>query len=60
MTALAEYIEVDLAARVEELEELLDRERARRAGLERGIESLSARLEELRHENARLRGDVPS
>ena len=55
MTAIAPFADVDLALRVVELEELLERERARRAGLERGIESLIARLEELRRENAELR-----
>ncbi len=45
-----------LAARVRELEELLERERARNAGLERGLDALSARVTELREENARLRG----
>jgi len=44
-----------LAARVRELEERLERERARNAGLERGVDALSARVSELREENARLR-----
>ena len=44
-----------LAARVRELEERLERERARNAGLERGLDALSARVTELREENARLR-----
>jgi chromosome segregation ATPase len=44
-----------LAARVRELEERLERERARNAGLERGLDALSVRVTELREENARLR-----
>ena len=44
-----------LAARVRELEERLERERARNAGLERGLDALSARVTSLREENARLR-----
>jgi cell division protein FtsB len=44
-----------LAARVRELEERLERERARNAGLERGLDALSARVSALRAENARLR-----
>ncbi len=44
-----------LAARVRELEERLERERARNAGLERGLDALSARVTDLREENARLR-----
>ena len=55
MCAVIDLTELDLAARVDELEELLERERARRAGLEAGIESLTSRLEQLRHENAALR-----
>lgn len=44
-----------LAARVRELEGRLERERARNAGLERGLDALSARVTELREENASLR-----
>ncbi len=46
---------VFLAERVRELEERLAREQARNAGLERGLEALSARVTDLREENARLR-----
>ena len=45
----------DLAVRVRELAEQLERERARNAGLERGIAALSERVTALREENARLR-----
>jgi hypothetical protein len=44
-----------LVARLLELETQLERERARNAGLEQGLESLSVRVGELRAENARLR-----
>ena len=47
----------ELVARLLDLEMQLDRERARNAGLERGIEALTAVVEDLRAENARLRGD---
>lgn len=47
--------DVLLADRIRELEERLARERARNAGLERGLEALNARVTELRAENARLR-----
>lgn len=46
----------DLERRLAELEALLVRERARRAGLEAGIDALTARIETLRAENAALRG----
>lgn len=42
-------------ARIRELESLLERERARSAGLARGVDALSARVAELQVENARLR-----
>ena len=57
LSALVDSVDADLTARIEELEERLERERARSAGLERGIDALSARVEELRLENALLRGD---
>ena len=44
-----------LAHEVRELTERLDRERARNAGLERGINALSERVEALRLENLELR-----
>ena len=47
----------DLALRVRELSEQLDRERARNAGLEQGIAALTERIEALREENRALRGD---
>jgi cell division protein FtsB len=55
MTMLADTTDLSTAARVLELEEQLARERARNEGLERGIEALSATVEELRRENERLR-----
>jgi len=60
MTALAPETPdaSELVARLLDLEIQLDRERARNAGLERGIESLSTVVEDLRVENARLRGDA--
>jgi regulator of replication initiation timing len=45
----------DLALRVRELTEQLERERARNAGLEQGIVALTARVEALRLENLELR-----
>ena len=59
MTTLAAPPASDLEARVLELEDRLERERARNAGLERGIEALSARVAELQRENARLREARP-
>ena len=59
MTALADPIDdLSLEARVLELEDQLDRERARNAGLAQGIEALTARIAELRAENARLRAQA--
>jgi cell division protein FtsB len=58
MTILADTADISAAARVLELEEQLARERARREGLERGIEALSARVDELRRENERLRAEA--
>lgn len=61
MTALAPDI-VDgsvLIARLLDLEMQLERERARNAGLERGIEALTAVVDELRADNARLRAETP-
>ena len=49
----------DLALRVRELSEQLDRERARNAGLEQGIAALTERIEALRLENLRLKGSDP-
>ena len=46
----------DLALRVRELTERLERERARNAGLEQGIAALTERIEALREENRVLRG----
>ena len=46
---------VSLEARVVELEDRLERERARNAGLAQGIEALTARIAALCEENARLR-----
>jgi regulator of replication initiation timing len=43
-----------LAQEVRELAERLDRERARNAGLERGISALSERVDALRLENLEL------
>ena len=57
VSALATDLESDLLARIEELEERLDRERARNAGLEQGIDALTRRVDELRRENERLRTD---
>jgi cell division protein FtsB len=45
----------DDAVRVRELTERLERERARNAGLERGLNALSERVETLRLENLELR-----
>jgi regulator of replication initiation timing len=45
----------DLALRVRELSERLERERARNAGLEQGIGALTERVEALRLENLELR-----
>ena len=45
----------ELARQVRELHQLLDRERARNAGLERGITALSERVDALRLENLELR-----
>lgn len=58
MNALAEPTDVDriaLGARVVALEDRLERERARNAGLAQGIEALTARVAELSAENAQLR-----
>jgi hypothetical protein len=44
-----------LRAELLHLTEQLERERARNAGLERGLSALSERVELLRHENAELR-----
>lgn len=46
--------------RIAELEHLLELERARRAAIEQGIERLSARCDELAHENAALRELLPA
>ena len=48
----------DLAFRVRELTERLERERARNAGLEQGIAALTERIEALREENRVLRGQA--
>jgi cell division protein FtsB len=48
----------DLALRVRELTEQLERERARNAGLEQGIAALTERIEALREENRTLRGQT--
>ena len=45
----------DPAARIRELEHLLELEQARREAMEQGIERLSARVNELLRENAELR-----
>ncbi|HEX2086069.1 MAG TPA: hypothetical protein VHF89_10335 [Solirubrobacteraceae bacterium] len=45
----------DIEARIRELEHLLALERARREAIEAGIDTLSARCEELARENAALR-----
>ena len=45
----------DLALRVRELSEKLERERARNHGLEQGISALTERVEALRRENLELR-----
>ena len=50
----------DLALRVRELTEQLERERARNHGLEQGISALSERVEALRLENERLVGLTPA
>jgi hypothetical protein len=47
--------EVDLGVAVRDLTERLERERARNAGLERGLSALSERVELLRDENLELR-----
>jgi hypothetical protein len=60
MTTLATPPSTDvseLVGRLLDLEEQLDRERARNHGLEQGIEALTAVVEDLRAENARLRGE---
>ena len=46
--------------RVRELEHLLELERARRVAIEAGIDRLSARCNELAHENALLRELLPA
>ena len=46
----------DLTARIAQLEHQLVLERARNAGLERGLTALDRRAGELREENAALRG----
>jgi cell division protein FtsB len=48
----------DLRAVVRDLTERLERERARNAGLERGLTALSEQVERLRDENAELRGQL--
>ena len=59
MSTLAPSIDpLALEARVLELEDRLERERARNEGLAQGIEALTARIAELRAENARLRGEA--
>jgi predicted RNase H-like nuclease (RuvC/YqgF family) len=58
MSATVPTDEAPLMARIRELEERLDRERARNAGLERGLSALSRTVAELREENARLRRDI--
>ena len=50
----------ELIGRLLDLEMQLERERARNAWLERGIEALTAVVEDLRAENARLRADEPA
>ena len=56
MTAIElEPESMDLALRVRELSEQLDRERARNAGLEQGIAALTERVQLLREQNERLR-----
>ena len=45
----------ELAAQVRELTARLERERARNAGLERGVDALSERVDALRLENLELR-----
>ncbi len=59
MSDVAETIDLSLAARVRELEDRLDRERARNAGLTAGVEALAARVAALQEENARLREPRP-
>ena len=48
-------IDTDLQDRIARLEHQLDLERARNAGLERGLTALDHRVTELREENALLR-----
>jgi hypothetical protein len=48
-------VETRLDPRVQELEHLLQLERARRQAIEEGLDRLSARCGELARENARLR-----
>jgi hypothetical protein len=55
VTTLADPPAASPEVRVLELEDRLERERARNAGLERGIEALTARVAALQAENARLR-----
>ena len=55
MSTLTDPIDLPLDARLLELEDRLERERARNAGLERGIEALTARVAALQAENAQLR-----
>jgi hypothetical protein len=52
---IAPDAEADLRAQVRDLTEQLVRERARSAGLERGLSALSERVGVLRDENAELR-----
>ena len=48
----------DLRARIARLEHQLELERARNAGLERGLTALDRRVTELREENAVLREEL--
>ena len=47
--------DTDLQDRIAQLEHQLELERARNAGLERGLTALDRRVNELRDENAQLR-----
>ena len=50
--------DTDLRARIAGLEHQLELERARNAGLERGLTALDRRVTELRAENAALRAEL--
>ena len=50
--------DTDLRARIADLEHRLELERARNAGLERGLTALDRRVTELRAENAALRAEL--